>query len=87
MQVVSMTEARNNFKAIFDAVYLDNDEVIIHRKGKENVVVIPFDEYEVLKKSISYDYMTWHKKELENIGKIGFNSKSFVDDDEDYSKW
>jgi len=87
MQVVSMTEARNNFKAIFDAVYLDNDEVVIHRKGKENVVVIPFDEYEVLKKSISYDYMTWHKKELENIGKIGFNSKSFVDDDEDYSKW
>lgn len=51
MQVVSMTEARNNFKAIFDAVYNDNDEVIIHRKGKENVVVIPFSEYNSIKET------------------------------------
>jgi antitoxin YefM len=51
MQVVSMTEARNNFKAIFDAVYLDNDEVVIHRKGRENVVVIPFDEYNSIKET------------------------------------
>lgn len=51
MQVVSMTEARNNFKAIFDSVFLDNDEVIIHRKGNENVVVIPFDEYNSLKET------------------------------------
>ena len=51
MQVVSMTEARNNFKSIFDAVYHDNDEVIIHRKGRENVVVIPFDEYNSIKET------------------------------------
>jgi len=51
MQVVSMTEARNNFKYIFDAVYHNNDEVIIHRKGKENVVVIPFDEYNSMKET------------------------------------
>ena len=51
MQVVSMTEARNNFKDIFDSVYYDNDEVIIHRKGKENVVVIPFDEYNAMKET------------------------------------
>jgi len=51
MQVVSMTEARNNFKAIFDSVYHDNDEVIIHRKGRENVVVIPFDEYNSIKET------------------------------------
>lgn len=87
MQVVSMIEAKNNFKEIFDSVFVDKDEVIINRKGKENVIMIPFDEYEIFKKSISYDYMTWHKKELENIGKIGFNSKSFVNDSEDYSKW
>ena len=87
MQVVSMTEARNNFKAIFDSVYLDNDEVIIHRKGRENVVIISFDEYDTLKKIQSYDYMVWHKKELENIGKLGLHSQSFVEDSEDYSKW
>lgn len=51
MQVVSMTEARNNFKAIFDAVFLNNEEVIIHRKGRENVVVIPFDEYNSIKET------------------------------------
>ena len=42
-------------------------------------------------KSISKDnkiiYDLWEKKELESIGKIGFHSKSFVDDEEDYSKW
>lgn len=51
MQVVSIKEAKNNLKAIFDSVYLDNDEVIIHRKGKENVVVIPFDEYNSMKET------------------------------------
>ena len=51
MQVVSMTEARNNLKEIFDAVYLDNEEVIIHRKGRENVVIIPFDEYNSIKET------------------------------------
>ncbi len=51
MQVVSLTEARNNLKAVFDSVYLDNDEVIIHRKGHENVVVISFDEYNSMKET------------------------------------
>ena len=51
MQVVSMTEARNNFKQIFDSVFHDNDEVVIHRKGRENVVVIPFDEYNSMKET------------------------------------
>ena len=51
MQVVSLTEARNNLKAVFDSVYLDNNEVIIHRKGDENVVVISFDEYNSMKET------------------------------------
>lgn len=87
MKVVSLTEARNNLKSVFDSVYLDNDEVVIHRKGKENVVVISFDEYNLLNSLKKHDYMSWDDKELNNIGKIGHNSKSFVDDDEDYSKW
>jgi len=48
MQVLSLTEARNNIKAMFDSVYLDNEEVVIHRKGKESVVVISLDEYNAL---------------------------------------
>jgi len=51
MQVVSLTEARNNLKSVFDSVYLDNDEVIIHRKGHENVVMISMDEYNSMKET------------------------------------
>ncbi len=51
MQVVSLTEARNNLKSVFDSVYLDHEEVVIHRKGKENVVVISFDEYNSMKET------------------------------------
>ena len=32
-------------------------------------------------------FEVWNEKELESIGKIGFVSKSFVEDDEDYSQW
>ena len=51
MQVVSLTEARNNLKSVFDSVYLDNDEVVIHRKGHENVVVISMKEYNSMKET------------------------------------
>jgi len=51
MQVVSMTEARNNLKAVFDSVYNDHEEVIIHRKNRENVVVISMDEYNSMKET------------------------------------
>ncbi len=51
MQVVSITEARNNLKSIFETVYRDQEEVIIHRKGNENIVVIPLDEYNALKET------------------------------------
>ena len=33
------------------------------------------------------NYENWSEEELENIGKIGLLSKSFEQDDEDYSKW
>jgi len=51
MQVYSLTEARNNIKAMFDSVYHDNEEVIIHRKAKESVVVISLDEYNALRET------------------------------------
>jgi antitoxin YefM len=51
MQVVSLTEARTNLKAVFDSVYIDHEEVIIHRKGRENVVMISMDEYNSMKET------------------------------------
>ena len=51
MDVLSFTEARNNLKEVFDKVYFDNEEVIIHRKGRESVVVISLEEYNSLKET------------------------------------
>jgi len=51
MQVLSLNEAKNNIKAMFESVFLDNEEVIIHRKGRESVVVISLDEYNGLKET------------------------------------
>jgi antitoxin YefM len=51
MQVLSLTEVRNNIKAMFDSVYLDNEEIIIHRKGRESIVVISLDDYNALKET------------------------------------
>jgi len=33
------------------------------------------------------NYTDWSEEELKDIGKIGFSSKSFVEDSEDYTKW
>lgn len=64
MQVLSLTEARNNIKAMFDAVYLDNEEVVIHRKGKESVVVISLDDYNALTET---NYLLRSPKNRENL--------------------
>ncbi len=45
MQVVNFTEARNNLKAIFDTVYHNGEEVIVHRKNNENVAIISLETY------------------------------------------
>ncbi|MEA3554035.1 MAG: hypothetical protein U9R39_06520 [Campylobacterota bacterium] len=37
--------------------------------------------------ALNINYENWTQKEIENIGKIGLHSKSFLDDKEDYSKW
>ncbi len=64
MQVVSMTEARNNLKAVFDSVYIDNEEVIIHRKNRENVVVISLDEYNSMKET---NYLLGNKNNAKHL--------------------
>lgn len=51
MQVFSLTEARNNIKSLFESVFNDNEEIIIHRKGRESVVVISLDDYNALKET------------------------------------
>ena len=64
MQVVSLTEARNNLKSVFDSVYIDHEEVVIHRKGRENVVMISMDEYNSMKET---NYLLNSPKNKENL--------------------
>jgi len=44
-------------------------------------------EVEVIIMPKEEEYKFWSDEEIDNIGKIGFISSSFDDDDEDYSKW
>ncbi len=59
--------------------YIDNILTIL-KNLKEGMI----KEIKVKK---SNEFEEWSNKELEQIGKIGFVSKSFVEDSEDYSKW
>lgn len=52
MEVYSLTEARKHLKELFDKVYFDKEDIIIHRKSKESVVVIPLEEYNALKETL-----------------------------------
>ena len=36
---------------------------------------------------LELNYDTWSRDEINNTGKMGLHSESFVDDSEDYSKW
>ncbi len=47
------------------------------KNKKVEIIILPIEE--------EIDY--WNDKELKNIGKIGFLSKNFIKDNEDYSKW
>jgi len=71
MQVLSLTEARNNIKTLFESVYNDNEEVIIHRKGRESVVVISLDDYNALKEThYLLSSHTNRKKLLESLQEL-----------------
>ena len=65
----------------------------IYEKFMAYLQSLPQDSISVKKiKNISKSndsdfYEPWSEDELLQIGKIGFDSKSFVDDGEDYSKW
>ena len=53
-----------------------------HKKSIEELVSEAIDFFVKNK-----NYKLWSDKEIEEIGKIGFISSSFEEDNEDYSKW
>ena len=52
MQVVSITEARNNLKSVLDQVVNDADCTIITRRDAEDAVVMSLDYYNSLMETV-----------------------------------
>jgi len=46
--VISYTEARANLASLWDRVLADREAVVIHRRGKEDVAVLPAAELEAI---------------------------------------
>jgi antitoxin YefM len=51
MKILSYTEARQNFAKTLDAVVDDAEEVVVHRSGKEPVVIISLAEWNAIKET------------------------------------
>ena len=66
-------------------------EIKVEEQYIDNILIILKNLKEGMIKEIkvkdSKEFEEWSNKELVQIGKIGFVSKSFVEDSEDYSKW
>ncbi len=62
MQIVSFSEASTNLDVIFNKVFFDNEEVVMHKENGQNVVVISFDEYSSIKET-SYLFASPNNKE------------------------
>ena len=51
MEVINYTDLRSNLKHWLDKVLDDVSELVIKRKGKKNLVLVPLDEYNSLKET------------------------------------
>ena len=51
MDVINYTDFRSNLKHWLDKVLDDVNGLIIKRKGKKNLILIPLDEYNSLKET------------------------------------
>ncbi len=51
MDVINYTDLRSNLKHWLDKVLDDVSELVIKRKGKKNLVIVPLDEYNSLKET------------------------------------
>ncbi len=54
MKILSYSEARANFARTLDAVVDDSEEAVVHRSGKEPVVIISLAEWNAMKET---DYL------------------------------
>jgi antitoxin YefM len=52
MQVISFTEARNNFKTVIDGAVENADVTVINRRDSENAVLMSLDHYNSLMETV-----------------------------------
>jgi antitoxin YefM len=64
MKVVNYTKARNNLKSLFDSAYHDSEEIIIHRKNGEHVVMLSLDMYNAMNET---EYLLSSVKNKEHL--------------------
>lgn len=52
MRVTTYTEARGSLKQIMDAVTIDHDPTLIHRRNGGNVVMLSEDDYNAMQETL-----------------------------------
>ncbi|MEA1915100.1 MAG: type II toxin-antitoxin system Phd/YefM family antitoxin [Campylobacterota bacterium] len=67
MQAVNYTYARNNLKSIIDDVNNTNEEYIITNKNNQNVVMVPLQKYNQIKKDIQQSFQEIKDNDLYDI--------------------
>jgi len=75
---MGLTEARTSLGKIVKKSYMDNTTVILEKGGLPVAALVSIHDLEKIR---NYDSKT------EIVGLAGFHSESFIDDDEDYTKW
>jgi len=79
-EIISMglTEARSSLGKIVKKTYMDNSTIILEKGGLPIAALVSIHDLEKIR---NYD------SDTEMVGLAGFHSESFVEDDEDYTKW
>jgi prevent-host-death family protein len=63
---VSIAEAKSGFSALLKRA--QREPVIVTRRGKPNAVILPFEEYERLRRLWAYSSMVRLSRELKAVG-------------------
>lgn len=85
MKVLSYTEARQNFARTLDAVVDDAEETIVHRAGKEPVVIISLAAWNAIKETehlLRSPANAAHlRRSIEQAGSGNLQARELIQDD------
>ena len=67
-----------------DNIY-DHIMFLLKSLNPNDIAII--NDKSIVNNTENINYKNWTQEEIINIGKIGMSSKSFLEDEEDYSQW